>query len=185
MILFQQIIPKENIMIWKTTLSLLFLLPSFFALSAQNIKAYEITEYLAQNSNKKTSVSTMKTKSSAQAAVPLQVLAYDLVPTVFIESNEINAYDEKSPIKAEVDFKSFSKLLKANSLFEKVELLVIKFDDAASLPSTIDFSKISGFSSLKYIYIICPFNCSNTEIEKIAMELPSGVVLLYSTSIPQ
>jgi len=163
----------------------MLLLSSFMALHAQNSKAYEINEYLALGSNKQATVQVKSNKSAATATTPLQVLAYDLVPTVFIENGEIKSFDEQSPIKAELEFNSFNVLSNANPLFKNVELLVIKLNEENQLISSLDFSTINSFNSLKYVYFICPFNCSRSQIENLSKGLPSGTVLLYSSSIPE
>ena len=170
-------------MAMKTTLMLMLLLSSFFASQAQNLKAYEINEYLALGSNKQAAVQVKSSKISS--STPLKVLAYDLVPTVFIENGEIKRFDEQSPVKAEIEFNSFKMLSNANPIFKNVALLVVKLNEENQLISSLDFSTINSFNSLKYVYFICPFNCSRSQIENLSKGLPSGTVLLYSSSIPE
>jgi len=169
-------------MIKKATLALLFSFLSFFAVHAQNSTAFELNEYLSLNANNKSSV---KLKSSQSPFTPLQVLAYDLVSTVIIENGELKVFGEQPPIKAELFYNSFQTLATPNALFKNVELLVLKLKSEDQLNSSLDFSKIVGFNNLRYVYFLCPFNCSKSQIENIALGIPSGVTLLYSISIPE
>jgi len=169
-------------MVKKTTLALMFSFLNFFAVNAQKATAFELNEYLSQTANNKSSI---KLKSNQQTSTPLQVLAYDLVSTVIIENGKINVFGEQPPIKAELFYNSFQTLLTSNTLFNNVELLVIKLDSEDQLNSSLDFSKIMGFNNLKYVYFLCPFNCSKSQIENVAKGLPLGITLLYSISIPE
>jgi hypothetical protein len=169
-------------MVWKTTFALLISLLSFFAVSAQKATAYELNEYLSQAANNKSSINL---KSSQSTSNPLQVLAYDLVSTVIIENGEIKVFGEQPPIKAEIFYNSFQAIATTNTLFNEVELLVIKLDSEDQLNSSLDFSKIMGFNNLKYVYFLCPFNCSKSKIESVTKGLPSEITLLYSISIPE
>lgn len=169
-------------MIWKTTLVLFTNLLYTVCINAQNATAFELDEYISQSSNKK--VASIS-KNSRISITPLEVLAYNLVPTVFIEDNQVKTFDEQLPIKAESSYASFSSLSTINPLFNKVELLVIKLDAENQLNPTLDFSKLLSFTSLKYVYFVCPFNCSNSQIEQIVRDLPSKITLLYSASIPE
>jgi len=173
---------KVYIMVKKITFTLLLSILSFCAVTAQNSTAFELNEYISSNSNNK---SSLKSKSSQPVSTPLQVLAYDLVSTVVIENGEMKVSDEQPPIKAEISYNSFQTLTASNALFNKVELLVIKLDSEDQLNSSLDFSKIEGFNNLKYVYFLCPFNCSKSKIENVALGLFSGITLLYSASIPE
>ncbi|MCF4101437.1 hypothetical protein L1I30_07155 [Gillisia sp. M10.2A] len=151
-------------------------------LQAQNSTAFELNEYLSVNATNK---SSLNLKSKEATSTPLQVLAYDLVPTVYIENGDIKVFDEQNPVKAEVTINSFQLLSSSNKLFKSVELLVIKLDSESQISSSLDFSKLSGFDNLKFVYFLCPFNCSKSQIENIAQGLPTGITLLYSASIPE
>ncbi|WP_010229356.1 hypothetical protein [Gillisia marina] len=169
-------------MIKKITLALFISLLSFCAVDAQNTTAFELDEYISQTSNNK---SSLKTKSSQPLSTPLQVLAYNLVSTVVIENSEIKVFGEQPPLKAELLYNSFNILSTSNAQFNKVELLVIKLDSEDQLNTSLDFSKIQGFNNLKYVYFLCPFNCSKSKIENISQGMPLGTTLLYSASIPE
>lgn len=169
-------------MAWKTTLALLVLLVCLTNAYTQNVTAFELSEYLSQTTNNKPLLQSQKTKLTE---TPLQVLAYDLISTVFIENEEINIFDEQSPLKVEAAYNSFESLTHSNALFNKVELLVIKLDSPQQLNSALDFSRLANFENLKYVYFVCPFNCSSSQIEKIVQGLPSKLILLYSASIPE
>lgn len=130
----------------------------------------------------------MKQSSDAELqaqAARLESLAVDLQPTVYIDADGIRAFGDSSPVRAKAEVGALGKLYTDDPLFSQVELITIKLKSKADLATSLNLLTINGFPNLKYIRILCEFNCSASQVESILSGTKSGVVVCYVVSIPQ
>ena len=122
---------------------------------------------------------------AAEEDFPLKDLVYQVVPSIYIENNTVKNTSHSAPVKAEIDPHSFQLVHSTNKLFKEIKLLVIKYDNTSDGNISLDFQNLPSFESLKYVYVVCTYTCSSTQIEQHILNLPKDVVLLYSVSSPE
>jgi hypothetical protein len=134
-------------------------------------------------SSKLREMNTSGDSSQIREAIHIKSLVTDLYPTIYI-GEVVIAKGDSSAVRVDVSATSLGKLSLSNPLFGKVELITIRFNSEAELSSTIDLSSLIGFSSLKYIRLLCLFECSPEKLATVITGDNSGIIKLYSISIP-
>jgi hypothetical protein len=117
-------------------------------------------------------------------AVKIENLVSDLQPTVYISNEEIKNFGETPPVCADLNASSINRLNEENALFSSVELITIRIEQSTDLSASIDLSKLSGFTSLKYIQILCTINCTAAQIANMVTGNNTGIKVFYLVSIP-
>jgi hypothetical protein len=116
-------------------------------------------------------------------AAHIQGLVSEAQPTVYI-GNMLKANDEMPPVRADVTAASISMLSIENALYEQVELITIRLKNPADLSAKLDLSSIQGFTALKYVRILCSFECTPEQLIPVVTGITAGVKVFYSISIP-
>lgn len=130
----------------------------------------------------------MKQSSDAnvqEQATRLKSLSTDLHPTVYLSADATRTFGGSgSPVCAIATVGAVNKLYAEDPLFGQVELITIKLEMATDLSVSLNLSALSGFSNLKYIQILCEFNCTVAQVETIISGAKAGVVVCYLVSMP-
>jgi hypothetical protein len=134
-------------------------------------------------SSKLTEMKATGDSSQIKEANHIKSLVTDLYPTIYI-GEVISNNGDSAAVRVDVSAASLDKLSFSNSLLGKVELITIRFNSEAELSNTIDLSLLNGYSSLKYIRLLCPFECSPEKLASIVTGDNSGIMKFYSISIP-
>jgi hypothetical protein len=113
----------------------------------------------------------------------IKSLVIDLHPTVYV-GDVVKASGESLPVRADVKAGAVSKLSIENALFERVELITIRINSIADLSASLDLSAIQGFTSLKYVRILCSFEFDAEQLDAIVTGNTTGIKVFYSISIP-
>ena len=121
--------------------------------------------------------------TAVNEAAHINSLVTDMQPTVYV-SDVVNASGVSLPVRADVKAGAVSNLSIANPLFAQVELITIRINSQADLSTTIDLSSIQGFTNLKYVRLLCSFNCTAVQLGAIVTGNNTGIVVFYSISIP-
>ncbi|HLV38586.1 hypothetical protein [Xanthomarina sp.] len=107
-------------------------------------------------------------------------------PTIYIENSIIiNVTGDESPkVLQLLDGTSNLLLQDNNSLYSNVEVITIKLNRLSDLNSRLDLSHINGFSSLKYVYIQCLFECTDQQINNYLLNADSVTTVFYKVVNP-
>ncbi len=117
-------------------------------------------------------------------------LAYKLLPTAYIENNNIkiggNSGYANMPISKLTfnDTKSFNILNQPKPNLNKVELITIKVLTPNDLNNSINLSEVEGLNRLKYILIDCYFECTESQIKAFVKLDNPNVRIFYKTNKP-
>ncbi|MGB7784702.1 MAG: hypothetical protein WBL27_01250 [Salinimicrobium sp.] len=122
---------------------------------------------------------------NSQEVAQLKSLVYDQQTTVLILPKGTKTFGEGAALKAELDLSNLSSLEKSVSALKDIELMVLNLDEQTSLNRSYDFSALSSLNNLKYILVICSYQCDREQIENAFAGLPQEVLALYNISIPQ
>lgn len=145
--------------------------------TAQNVARFQ--DYLA-------------TKSSD--AVAFQALVQELQTSVYFTDGELKQNGIGVPVTTVVKTSDLEQLYADNSLFNSVELLILKISDSSELSASLSLQRLSAFHSLKYVYVIFSFNicgnssdtCCEAEVKRLITDSDeSGKQLIYRLSIPE
>lgn len=100
-------------------------------------------------------------------------LSQKLHTTVYISNNAVNHVYGEGKIKKITfnDTQSFN-LLGANQ-YNTVELITINVSQASDLKTVLNLNKINNLESLKYVFIICYFECSAEQIADFITPIPN------------
>jgi hypothetical protein len=110
-------------------------------------------------------------------------LITDFQPTVYV-GDVVKTSNESLPVRANVQAGAVAKLNIQNPLFGLVELINVRIDSPADLITILDLSLIQGFTSLKYVRVLCSFECAPEQLGAIVTGNTSGIKVFYSISIP-
>jgi len=176
--------------------SMKYLIVGFFALLsanqffAQNASVYELFEQDFQNtsqvSSKSVSKSTTYSKSSLDVREGFFNLKRDLKPTIYVTNNKITKVSGNSTpliLKYENSY-SLEIINKNSSLIKNVELLTIKLKNQEDLVNRLDFSTVTDFNNLKYIYIQCNFKCTASQLSSFILNVDPRVTIFYMINNP-
>lgn len=169
---------------------ILFFFGMILKSSAQNYEVINLESLLnSQASTQRAMVQKSRmTKSASNSETEMNIqliksLVYDVKPTVFIEDQQLKHFEDQAPEVADVSSNSLQLLKNDSPLFKKVELLKIKLN-SSSENIKIDFDELTGFKSLKYIYVECSFNCSVSDIENMFFNT-GDLKILYLITQPE
>lgn len=113
-------------------------------------------------------------------------IANELLPTIYVKNGSIRKVKgESNPVKLKSDDFQLNSLLKSdNKLFKSVELITIKLKQQSDLNKSINTATLTEFKSLKYIFIKCYFECSNTQIRNIVLNTNPEITVYYIITNP-
>ncbi|MCX7549418.1 hypothetical protein [Xanthomarina sp. F2636L] len=102
-------------------------------------------------------------------------------PTIYIENSSIlNITGDESPkVLKLLDASSYSLLQDNNRLYNNVEVITITLNRLSDLNNRLDLSTINGFSSLRYVYVKCMFDCSDQQIRSFLLNADSVTTVFY------
>lgn len=158
----------------KVLILLLFIVSSNFQSFGQTV--YELSSKLSEMNG---SGDTTLIKEAAH----IKTLVTDLQPTVYV-ADFVKTSNELVPLRADVQAGAVAKLNIQNPLFEQVELITIRINSSADLATILDLSLIQGFTNLKYVRVLCSFECAAEQISPIVTGNTLGIKVFYSISIP-
>lgn len=123
----------------------------------------------------------------------LQSIATDLFPTVYLSQGELKTYGAGSPVVAICKGSSVNMLYGNNPELVQVELINITVNSSSELPSSIDLTRMQGFTNLKYLMVVFAYdacggktdNCLASKLSGIIQGNSSTVIVLYKLSIPE
>lgn len=113
-----------------------------------------------------------------------QVLPEDLLhgnnPTIYMANGDMTTITGPTkPLVLRADQTSLTALCTRDQLYSKVELITIKLNNITELNTPFDVGNIRGFSSLKYIYINCAFECTDQQISNFIINADSELIIYY------
>jgi len=117
-------------------------------------------------------------------------LAFNLRPTASIENSSIkiggnSGYSNLPILKLTFhDTKSFSILNQSNAQFNDVELMSIKILTVGDLNNRLDLVDVGNLNQLKYIYIECYFECTESQIKEFITYDNPNIRVFYKVSKP-
>lgn len=134
--------------------------------------------------------------SNAPLVNQLRKLSFDNVPTLYIKNGMETLTETTDPLRVVTDVNSFNKLYLENLQFHQVEMIIVQLKSPSELNVALNASQLNHFKNLKYIYFSCSFELcpqvtDSATCEKSAInamingDLPTGVVLLFSSEISQ
>ncbi|WP_191018663.1 hypothetical protein [Flavobacterium selenitireducens] len=149
---------------------LLLLVFVFFAmdLSAQTDKGTRTASPSQQESNGKAIVHVDQFLSGQQArsgAAQVRSLMNDVQPSTYVESGSVKTYGD-DPVCLYTDVKSFSSLAALN-VSQEVQMITVKFKSAGDLSSPLDFSVLSAFPKLQYVYLVSETNVAGPRLASL------------------
>lgn len=128
------------------------------------------TTSYAQESVEIVELNQLSTTSNLKTTLPSYIkpeiilpLIKDNVSSVKLENGTVKFFGEKA-LRAELDFRSASSKIVRQPRFDNVEIVTIRISNPSDLFSKINLTYLGGFTKLKYVYIICSFQCSESQI---------------------
>lgn len=115
----------------------------------------------------------------------MQSLATDLLPSISIVEGKVQQFGDSDAISIETDAKSFSEIKNLKGLTAKVEILKIKLNSSSDLSSKFDLESLKNIESLEYVYIICPFEATASQVSNLLSGTNNNVTVIYTASLPR
>lgn len=107
-------------------------------------------------------------------------------PTIYIQNSEIiNVTGTESPTVLKLLDASSNSLLQANNRsYNSVQVITITLNQMSDLNNRLDLSRINGFTSLRYVYVKCLFECSDDQVRNYLMNADSVTTVFYKVVNP-
>jgi len=147
-------------------------------LTATSSKAQESVEIVELNQ--------LSITSNFKSALPSYIkpenilpLIKDNVSSVKFENGTIKFFGENA-LRAELDFRSVSSKIERQPKFDNIEIVTINISSPNDLFSKINLANLGGFTKLKYVYIICPFQCSESQISNSLIFDEKDYLIIYT-----
>lgn len=139
----------------------------------------------AQNNIQKIFDDNSNNRSRSSASIPDDLL-HGKNPTIYIENSSIiNVTGDESPkVLKFLDASSFNILENNNPLYGNVEVITITLNRLSDLNNNLDVSRISGFTSLRYIYVKCLFDCTDQQIRSFLLNADAITTVFYKVVNP-
>lgn len=135
--------------------------------------------------NNESEIKSLLLKDSKIDSEKVFDLIHKLPPMIYVENNKIQMVTETNPIVLVLlDVRSFDFLHDKNLLYNKVEMITIHINQLNDLSIKMDFSKISGFDELKYIYIQCIVECTENQIKSMIVNSNPKNIVLFKVITP-
>tara|TARA_R110002033_G_scaffold137213_1_gene176532 strand:- start:1357 stop:1884 length:528 start_codon:yes stop_codon:yes gene_type:complete len=157
-----------------------FLLSSVNKVVAQENGIYELTE------DNQLSKQIANKKGNSNDRAEFYNLSQKLHSTFYYENNKLkNKYGDGSPLRLNLeDINSFSAINKNDTQFNDIQIITVSLKNENDLNKILDVSNMPGFSSLKYIFIRCHFNCDALKIRKFIKKSDRNIRVFYTTDRP-
>ena len=112
-------------------------------------------------------------------------MEYKLKPTIYVSDNRIKkVIGDSNPLRLKMEGNQINTLKSENPLFNSVELIVINIEKQSDLNGYFDVSSLQDFNSLKYIYVQCHFNCSESQIQQFVRNASSEMTIFFMNVNP-
>lgn len=117
-------------------------------------------------------------------------LVSNLHPTAYINNGAIkiggnSGYNNLPILKLTFhDSKSYFILNQSNTQFNAVELITVKLLAETDVVNRLDLTEISGLNQLKYIYVECYFECSESQITDFLILDRLNIRVFYKLTKP-
>ncbi|WP_372754520.1 hypothetical protein [Mariniflexile sp.] len=111
-------------------------------------------------------------------------LAFKIHPTSYANDKIIKKNNNNKSSKLTFnDSKSLGLLNQNNTDFNHIELVTIKLNSIQELNKKVDLTNANSFSNLKYVYIVCSFQCTESQIKEF-IRSNSNIRIFYKIEIP-
>ena len=119
-----------------------------------------------------------ESKSHSTETVDLRIenLINNIQPSVYIEFDGVKIYGSQ-PICLFTNTNNFSNLLNFSYDKKNIEIINIRINNTNDLRNDLDFSILSNFEKLKYIYIVSDLKCNNSDIFEFITNIGNYTVL--------
>jgi hypothetical protein len=163
----------------------IFLFISFSFVSIQQTQAqdYKVLELKGESNNHGSTA--LKSASDDEDETPYQLL-YSLKPTIYVKNNSIiQVTGPNKPVSLTTsDVNSLNILKIDNPLFNTVQILKIQLNEISDLNNYLDMSSIQGFSNLSYVYIMCYFKCTESQIRAFIKNASPETIIYFEQVNP-
>ncbi|PKP24908.1 MAG: hypothetical protein CVU03_10215 [Bacteroidetes bacterium HGW-Bacteroidetes-2] len=140
--------------------------------SQESVKIFEINQLNSASSLKSTLPSYIKPEK-------ILPLINNNISSVIIENGSIKFFGENA-LRADIDFRSVSSKIVRQPRFDNVEIATIRINRPSDLFSKINLANLGGFTKLKYVYIICSFQCSENQISNSLIFGEKDYLIIYT-----
>lgn len=158
--------------------TLLLFLPVFFFSSTvfsqekEPIEMYSINELTSQNNLKSSLPNYIKPEN-------INPLIYDLKSSIYFTNGTYKIKGE-NPVRVYLDVNSAGKQISRVSDFDNIEIAIISIESERDLFSRINLENLSGFTKLKYVYIVCKIDCTESQVLNSLENSSKNYVIIYS-----
>lgn len=165
---------------------LLLLVVVFFAMdvSAQTGKSTRTASPSQNEPTAQAIVHVDKFLAAQQArsgAAKVQSLMNDVQPSAYVESGSVKTYGD-DPVCLYTDVRSFSSL-GTLEVPRAVQMITVKFKTASDFSSPLDFSVLSAFPRLQYVYLVSETNVTGPKLVSLVKNTDPRYNVFYNILI--
>ncbi|WP_290841412.1 hypothetical protein [Flavobacterium sp.] len=119
-----------------------------------------------------------QTRSAANTPLRVESLINDVQSSSYVENETVKTYGD-NPVCVFTDAASFANLVSLNFPKRDVELITVKLKSQRDL-SGLDFSTLSVFPNLKYVYLISEVATTERDIVNVVRNNDPKVSVFYN-----
>lgn len=106
-------------------------------------------------------------------------LIFDLKPSVYYANGTYKVKGDK-PVRVYLDMNSVRNQISRVPDFDNVEMAIIKIESERDLFSRINLDNLAGFTKLKYVYIVCNVDCTESQVLNSINSSIKNYVIIYN-----
>ena len=116
--------------------------------------------------------------ASIQTSEHLQHLLNDANDALYVTASGVHTYGS-APAVLYADAVAFNRVANLGVPVGSIEMATIRIKRAAELSTSLDLSSLSGYSGLKYVYILCTTQANAQAINNLVRNVPANVAVFY------
>lgn len=122
-----------------------------------------------------------QTRNAANTPMRVESLINDAQPSSYAENGTVKTYGD-NPVCVFSDVSSFANLASLNVPKADIEIITVKIRNQRDLSGALDFSSLSAFPKLKYVYLVAEFPAAERDIVNLVRNNDPKVSVFYNAA---
>ena len=164
---------QRNLKVINTFLLLMMILLISNQGLAQENKIYNYKTILEKSSNEN------------RNSISMQSLVADLHTSISLENGKVEKFGDGDVVALDTDISSLSKITNLSNQFVGFQIIKIHFKTNSELNSKLDLSQLKNFSKLRFVYLMCPFETNQSQINSFFTGSNEAITIIYTAALPK
>lgn len=135
--------------------------------------------------NYKTLLEKSSDESRTSNSISMQSLVADLHTSISVTNGKVEKFGDGDIISLDIDVSSLPRILSLSKQAIGLQIIKIHFNTISELNSKLDLSELKSFPNLRFVYVMCPFEASQNQINNFFTGSNEAVTIIYTATLPR